>query len=167
MISLDNVPTIFNESGRNSRWAGLDELKQVHVAVSGYSIKVGEEITFPTVEALNKNPKKYIKILDARRGSQNKTALILVDRNGRNSWFNASVLSRSAYDSRGNVIDIDPLRSELRLMNDDCERVSYLLGKTIRGAGELDAYQRDFDPETHRPKDSYSEAKFVQIELVD
>ncbi len=167
MINLENVPAVFNEAGRNSRWAGLSELKEVHIAVSGYSIKVGEEITFPSADDLNKNPKKYIKILDARKGSQNKTALILVERNGRNSWFNLSVLSRTAYDDRGNIVDIDPLRAEMRLMNDDCERATSLLGKTLRGADVLHAYQRDFDPDTRQPKDTYSEADFVQIEVVE
>lgn len=167
MINLDNVPAVFNEAGRNSRWAGLDELKQVHVAVSGYSIKVGEEITFPTVEDLEKNPKKYIKIMDARKGSQNKTALILVERNGRNSWFNLSVLSRAAYDESGNTIDIDPLRADMRAMNDDGERITTLLGKTIRGVDILHAYQRKFDSDTRQPLNEYIEADYVQIEVVE
>lgn len=167
MINLDNVPTVFNEAGRNSRWAGLDELKQVHIAVSGYSIKVGEEITFPTAEDLEKNPKKYIKVMDARKGSPNKTALLLVDRNGRNSWFNLSVLSRTAYDDRGNIIDIDPLRADMRAMNDDYERVNALLGKTLRGVDTLHAYQRKFDPDTRKPLDEYIEADYVQIEVAE
>lgn len=166
MIDINNVPTVFNEAGRKPKFVGIDALKDIHVSFSGYGIADGETITFPTKEQLAANPNKYIKVLDTYPGSPNKGALVLVDRNGRTGWFNLSTLSRQAYDADGQRVDIDAFRTEMRGMNDDKERLESLLGCTIKGAGSVSLYARDFDRETRKPLATYSEFDYVQIERV-
>lgn len=167
MIDINNVPTVFNEAGRKPKFVGIDALKDLHVSFSGYGIADGETITFPTKEELSANPNKYIKVLDTYPGSPNKGALVLVSRNNkRTGWFNLSTLSRQAYDADGQRVDIDDFRTEMRAMNDDKERLESLLGCTIKGSGISSLYARDFDRETRKPLDTYSEFDYVIIEKV-
>lgn len=183
MIEINNAPSIFGETkNRRSKYVGLDALKDSHVSFNGYGIAEDEIITFPTREEYDQNPGKYIKTIPTTDDPKNAnvSALILVDRNGRTGWFNLSTLTRVAYEpdpqNPGDYkrTDIDDFRKEMRLMNDDKERVEFLFGKQLKGgAPEMlwaPIFGRDAsDAKTYRkPTGEYKEnVPYVTITVAD
>lgn len=166
-FNLTKVPSIFNSKDRNVKSEGLNALKDIHVSFNGYGLAEGEQVTFPTEAEIKANPTAFIKTMDTYRGSQNRSALFLVlDGNGKQRWFNLSVLSRQMnIDDMGTRGDIDPFRTKMRTMNDDLERIEYLYGKTIKGVSTINGYAPIFGDD-RRPTGQYKEAKYVQIEEV-
>ena len=148
------APKIFNEKNLNASWVGIDALKDVHVSFNGYGIADGETLHFPTEEMLKKAPKSFIKTMATTPGSKNKSALVRVIRenNGvtRDSWANMSMFSRMANTEDGERVFIDEARELLAPMNDDSERLTYLLGKKVTCSGELNAYGPKFDRDTRK-----------------
>lgn len=138
---INKAPAILNEKDRNFCFQKLDALKGLHVSFNGYSIAEGEEVFFPTAEQIKEQPNKYIKIGVTQKGSTNKAALIRVFRNtygydeAYEGWFNISVLSRTAKDAEGHVVQIDDLRAQMNLLKDDYDRVQACLGKKLIGTG--------------------------------
>lgn len=174
MLDTSNIPTIFNSKDRNPKSSTLDALKSSHVSFwVGYSIAEDEMITFPTMEELTgPNASKYITVMDSFKGSNNKSALVLVTResdgNSRTSWFNLSVLTRQCINDAGEREDVDEFRTNMRAMDDDRERLIWLAGKTIKGTGVREARKQDFDKDTHKPiRGSFSPAKFIMIEVIE
>lgn len=181
MIEINNAPSIFGETkNRRSKYVGLDALKDSHVSFNGYGIAEDEIITFPTREEYDQNPGKFIKTIPTYDGSPNNSALILVDRNGRTGWFNLSVLTRIAYEpdpqSPGDYkrTDIDDFRKDMRLMNDDKERVEFLFGKQLQGGQPVMLWAPEFgrdkdDAKTYRkPTGDYKEnVPYVTITVAD
>lgn len=181
MIEINNAPSIFGETkNRRSKYVGLDALKDSHVSFNGYGIAEDEIITFPTRAEFDKNPGKYIKQIPTYEGSTNNSALFLVDRNGRTGWFNLSVLTRVAYEpdpqNAGEYtrVDIDDFRREMRLMNDDKERVEFLFGKQLKGGAPELLWAPEFgrdanDAKTYRkPTGNYKDnVPYVTITVAD
>lgn len=179
MIEINNAPSIFGETkNRRSKYVGLDALKDSHVSFNGYGIAEDEIITFPTREEFDQNPTKYIKTIPTYEGSTNNSALFLVDRNGRTGWLNLSVLTRVAYEpdqtdpDKFVRVDIDDFRKEMRLMNDDKERVESLFGKQLKGGQPVTLWApefgRDKTKENYRkPTGNYDTASYVTIEVAD
>lgn len=183
MINVNNAPSIFGESPkRKSNYVGLDALKDKHVSFNGYGISEDDVITFPTRAEFDAAPKKFIKTIPTYDGSPNTSVLFLVDRNGRESWLNLSVLTRTGYaeeiDPEGNTVykraEIDDFRKEMNAMNDDKERVEYLFGKQIMGgAPRTDLYAQNFgrDPEdkkTYRkPLGTYNLYPYVTLDVAE
>lgn len=183
MINVNNAPSIFGETpNRRSTYVGLDALKDQHVSFNGYGIGEDDIITFPTREQFDVAPKKFIKTIPTYEKSKNLSVLFLVDRNGRESWLNLSVLTRQGYvadgtDDNGDVKykreDIDEFRKDMRAMNDDKERVEWLFGKQIMGSTPRTMFAPEFgrDPqnvETYRkPLGTYSEYDYVTLEVAD
>lgn len=170
MIDITNIPSVFNEKGRNPKMVNLNALKDIHLSFSGYGLAEGEKVTFPTADELQKNPTKYIKVLDTYAGSTNKGALILVERTSASGkkmtdWFNLSTLTRQANEADGTRINIDDFRADMRAMHDDSERVQSLLGKTLVGNGTLNAYAPEFNRETRKPTGNYVESSYVTIDV--
>lgn len=174
MIDVNSDPKIFGETpDRKSQYVGLDALKDVHISFNGYGVAEGEKVTFPTQEQVDAAPKRFFKTMKATPTSQNKSAFCKVERQmpgkaARTSWLNLSVLTRQALDEYGNRIDaIDNFRAEMSEFNDDAERVSHLLGKTIVGTGTISGYRRVFDRDTHKPTDQVEECNYVTIDYVE
>lgn len=181
MIEINNAPSIFGETkNRRSKYIGLDALKDSHVSFNGYGIAEDEIITFPTRAEFDKNPGKYIKQIPTYEGSTNNSALFLVDRNGRTGWLNLSVLTRVAYEpdpqnpGEYTRVDIDDFRKEMRLMNDDKERVEFLFGKQLKGGAPELLWAPEFgrdanDAKTYRkPTGNYKEnVPYVTITVAD
>lgn len=181
MIEINNAPSIFGETkDRRSKYVGLDALKDSHVSFNGYGIAEDEIITFPTRAEFDKNPGKYIKQIPTYEKSPNNSALFLVDRNGRTGWFNLSTLTRAAYEpdpqnpGEYTRVDIDDFRKEMRLMNDDKERVEFLFGKQLKGGAPELLWAPEFgrdanDTKTYRkPTGNYKEnVPYVTITVAD
>lgn len=183
MINVNNAPSIFGESPkRRSTYVGLDALKDKHVSFNGYGMSEDDIITFPTRAEFDANPKQFIKTIPTYEGSTNTSVLFLVDRNGRESWLNLSVLTRTGYEQQinpeGDVVyrraEIDDFRKDMNAMNDDKERVEYLFGKQLMGsAPRKDLYAQKFgrDPEdkkTYRkPLGEYELYDYVTIEVAE
>ena len=148
------APKIFNEKALGASWVGIDALKDVHVSFNGYGIADGETLHFPTAEMLQKSPKSFIKVMATTAGSKNKSALVRVIRenNGvtRDSWVNMSMFSRMANTEDGERMFIDEARELLAPMNDDSERLTYLLGKKVTCTGEIEAFGPKFDRDTRQ-----------------
>lgn len=138
---INDAPAILNEKDRNFCFQKLDALKGLHVSFNGYSIAEGAEVFFPTAEQIKEHPNKFLKIGVTQKGSTNKSALIRVNRKHADSdepyegWFNISVLSRTAKDAEGHVVQIDDLRAQMNLLKDDYDRVQACLGKKLIGTG--------------------------------
>ena len=170
---MNSDPRIFGETpDRKASYVVLDALKDTHVSFNGYGIAEGEKVTFPTQQELEANPKKYFKTMKATPTSTNKSAFCKVSRQmpgkeARTSWFNLSTLTRQAYDENGKRLTIDEFRAEMAEYNDDAERMQHLLGRTIIGTGEIQAFRRDFDRDTRKPLDTVSEAPFVTIDYFE
>lgn len=145
------APKIFNENRLGAKWAGIDALKDIHVSFNGYGIAEDEKVHFPTAEMIAKAPTSFVKIMATREGSKNKSAFVRVirEKDGitRESYVNMSMFSRVAYTENGERVMIDDARTNLCAMNDDAERLSYLLGKTVSHTGTMDAYGPKFDRE--------------------
>ena len=169
---INNAPAILGEKERNFAFQKMDALKGMHVSFTGYSIADGEEIYFPSAEELEKNPNKYLKIGVTQKGSTNKSALVLVNRKApgsdtiRAGWFNISVLSRTAKDAEGHVVQIDDLRARMNLLKDDYDRVQACLGKKLIGTGvRSDLYVPKMS-DSRRVLDSNGKVVYEQADVV-
>lgn len=177
MITIKDInnapaPAILGEKERNFAFQKMDALKGMHVSFTGYSIADGEEIYFPSAEELEKNPNKYLKIGVTQKGSTNKSALVLVNRKApgsdtiRAGWFNISVLSRTAKDAEGHVVQIDDLRAQMNLLKDDYDRVQACLGKKLIGTGvRSDLYVPKMS-DRRRVLDSNGKVVYEQADVV-
>ena len=88
----------------------------------------------------------------------------------RECRFNISVLSRTAKDAEGHVVQIDDLRAQMNLLKDDYDRVQACLGKKLIGTGvRSDLYVPKMS-DRRRVLDSngkvvYEQADFVTTKL--
>lgn len=174
---INDAPAILNEKDRNFAFQKIDALKGLHVSFSGYSIAVGEEVYFPTAEQIEAHPNKFLKIGVTQKGSTNKSALIRVNRKHADSdepyesWFNISVLSRTANDAEGHRIEIDDFRAQMNLLNDAHDRFLACLGKKLVGTGVMSAYAPKFVDRKpaldENGKRIYEPAEFVTVSLED
>lgn len=141
-------PRIFNGEALHARNASLAALKNRHTPSRGYSISVGEVITFPMWKEIEASPATYLKEIDAFVGSRNTAILIRVTRTKgdtrKDSWFDISVLSYAYLDASDKPAYPDELRSRLAEMNSDYERLQSVAGKLLVATGNRIGYKPVF-----------------------
>lgn len=134
-------PAILNEAECKYSFQPIDSLKGLNLESTGYSIAVGEEVSFPTLKQIQDHPRRFLKIGATRKGSTNKRALMLVQRKIQGSdegylgWFNLSVLSRCMFDKDGNKHPVDVERARMLDLPDDYSRAMAAVGKKVIGCG--------------------------------
>lgn len=167
MIDISKAPTIFKANGTTvSDFPSLDALKDIQVSFNGYGIAVDESIEFASLEEYNKNFKKMVKKTSRKTGNNQTSTgcLVMVLRNGKESWFNMGTLTRQANNEDGSRLEIDDFHKMMREDFADVKaRLEYLAGKTIKGISELEAWGPKFENGVRVP-DTYVDRKYVTIE---
>ena len=144
-------PAILNEAECNYSFQPLESLRGLNTESTGYTIAVGEEVSFPTLEQIQEHPRRYLKIGVTQKGSTNKRALVLVQRKSQGSdegylgWFNLSVLSRCMFDKDGHKNPVDVERAKMLVLPDDYSRAMAVLGKKVIGCGITCGYGIAFE----------------------
>lgn len=175
MFNPDESPRLYGEL-KNAQPCALESLKGVNMAFYSYGIAIGETVVFPTAEMIAEHGSKLFKKGKAFAGARNETILVLVERiyNNRSyqDWFNLNTMRRTANDEAGNRIMIDNVRADFQ-GDDAFEIMNKLIGKAIKGTGELKAYGPVFDNQTRQPKrdenghNIMQEQTYVQVDWAE
>ena len=175
MIKPDDSPTLYGELSKAQECA-MEAFKGISTSFYSYGIAVGETVVFPTAEMIAEHGSKLFKKGKVVACARNETALVRVERiiDGKTyqCWFNLATMKRTANDQDGNRIMIDNVRADFQ-HDDAYDIMNKLIGKAIKGTGELKAYGPQFDNQTCQPKRDgnnrmiLQERTYVQIDWAE
>lgn len=157
-FNLEEMPVIPERNGRKVLEATFDELKTAGIAFSSFGLSKDDVITFPAVEDM------IVRKQSVRQNSNAMQWLVSVTRNGKPSWLSTGSLRRTAKDMATSCNFVAHMNS--KDFNNDCDRLKYLAGKTIKVTEMKNMETYKFDNDGTRTSET-EVRRFPVIELVN
>lgn len=148
------IPTIFGSRDREPKPLTVDTLHQTGETFIQYGLNVGDVIEFPDSA---EDVVAYEQPI--RKGSTAMQRILLVSRNGKESWLSLGVLNRTDFNRQPTCA----FCAEMVELPNDYARIEHLFGKKIKCTGTVSKPFQAFDRATGTRLDGQSENRNTPV----